>query len=209
MSGVARVPFTLAFLIVMALSNWLAGTFDGMLPPQSLRDWGISHHTLLSGEAFRLVTGTFLSHDLAMFLRQFGFVAIVIGAYEWTQGTGRAIAMFFFIDILGTLLVLLAVLPMLIGLPYQLGEVSLSAHDVGMSAGGFGLIGALMARQAYGLVFLVGGVAALAIKAWISFDPIADSAHLICLLIGFALQRAIWPVGPSDIGSNLKNLQSP
>jgi hypothetical protein len=140
---VFRFPFTLAFLAIMITANWLAGTFTGLLPPQALMQWGISHQSILNGEIFRLVTGTFLSHDFAMFLRQFCFAALVIGAFEWGDGTRRAITVFFTIDIVGTLLVLFVVLPFFADMPDFDGRAALTMHDVGMSAGGFGLIGAL------------------------------------------------------------------
>jgi hypothetical protein len=187
MRPVLRLPFTLAFLAAMVTANWLAGTLSGLLPPQALTDWGISHQSILNGEVFRLVTGTFLSHDLGMFLRQFCFAAGVIGAYEWLEGTGRAFAVFVSIDILGSLIVLFAVLPSLAGLPHVAGEAALLTHDVGMSAGGFGLIGALIARQGQSWLFLALILAAIALKIWVSFDVIADSAHILCLLLGFGL----------------------
>lgn len=183
-----RLPFTLVFLIVMVTANWLAGTFAGMLPPQALTAWGISHQSILNGEAFRLVTGTFLSHDIGMFIRQFFFAAAVIGAYEWLEGTWRAFAVFFAIDVLGTILVLFGILPLFVGLPYTVGEADLFIQDVGMSAGGFGLMGALIAKQRQGRLLLVLTHIVLAVKVWINFEVIADTAHVLCLLLGFALQ---------------------
>jgi len=185
---VFRFPFTLAFLAIMVTANWLAGTFTGLLPPQALTQWGISHQSILNGEIFRLVTGTFLSHDFAMFLRQFCFAALVIGAFEWGDGTRRAITVFFTIDIVGTLLVLFAVLPFLADMPDFGGRAALTMHDVGMSAGGFGLIGALVAKQPKAWQFLTLTLAAIAAKIGFSFEVIADTAHILCLLLGFGLQ---------------------
>jgi hypothetical protein len=186
-----RIIFTLVFLTVMVVANWLAGTFLGALPPQALAAWGISHHSILDGEVFRLVTGTFLSHDAGMFARQFLFVATVIGFYEWSEGTWRTFLIFFLIDILGTFLVFFAVLPILVGLPFAAGEAELFSHDVGMSAGGFGLIGALIAKQRLGAILLGLAVVPIAAKIWIYFEAIADTAHLLCLFLGFALQSVL------------------
>jgi hypothetical protein len=186
-----RLRFTLSFVLVMIGANGLAGTLSGMLPPQALAAWGISHRALLDGEVFRLVTGTFLSHDLGMFLRQLGFAFAVIGAYEWLEGTWRAMAVFFSIDSLGSLLVLFVVLPILSGPASILSETELFVHDVGMSAGGFGLIGALVARHRANALLLALLLAGIGLKAAIAFEPIADTAHGLCLILGFGLQSIL------------------
>ncbi|MEH6726415.1 MAG: hypothetical protein V7703_09660 [Hyphomicrobiales bacterium] len=191
MRAIFRIPFTLGFLLVMVTANWLAGTLDGLLPPQALRAWGISHQSILNGDAFRLITGTFLSHDFGMFVRQLCFAAVVIGCYETIEGTWRAVAVFFTIDVLGTLLVLFLVLPLLIGLPVATGEAELLTHDVGMSAGGFGLIGALAANQRHRWILLIGALLLITAKVWISFEAIADTAHMLCLCLGFILQAML------------------
>ena len=175
----------------MVIANWLAGTLVGILPPQALTAWGISHQSILNGEVFRLLTGTFLSHDVGMFLRQVCFAIAVIGAYEWLEGTWRAVAAFFLIDIAGSLIVLFGGLPLLAGLPDLGGAAVLLTHDVGMSAGGFGLIGALIAKHRHGWVLLGLTMAAIAFKVWINFEVIADTAHALCLVLGFALQAVL------------------
>lgn len=186
-----RIPFTLLFLTVMVVANASAGTFGGALPETALSDWGISHFSIRQGEMLRLFSGTVLSHDLGMFLRQMVFAGAVIGAYEWTEGSLRALGMFLSIDILGTLFVLFAVLPVLILLHPTIDDGALAVYDVGMSAGGFGLIGALVAKLPYRWLFLLGICAGIGIKVRIDFDPIADSVHVFCLFLGFAFQRAL------------------
>ncbi len=187
----SRVPFTLFFLCVMILANLLAGTLSEVGPESSVSDWGISHLSVREGDLFRLVSGTFLSHDFSMFVRQVAFAAVVIGMYEWTQGTWRALAMHLSIDIVGTLLVLFAILPGLVMLHPAIDTQALAVFDVGMSAGGFGLIGALVALQKHRWPILLAVCAAIFVKVWISFDPIADSAHFLCLFLGFAAQMAL------------------
>ncbi len=202
MTGLFRLPFMLTFLLVMASFNWLAGTFSGILPQHALTAWGISHHSILNGEVFRLMTGTFLSHDFGMFVRQFCFAAVVIGAYEWGEGTWRALAVFFTVDILGSLLVLFGVLPLLVGLHYTVGEAELLTHDVGMSAGGFGLLGAILANRPRRWLMLSLATLGILGKMWLDFEPIADTAHLLCLFLGFGLQTFLktWHVarGPAE-----------
>ncbi|MEP2031242.1 MAG: hypothetical protein ABJI96_21290 [Paracoccaceae bacterium] len=188
MSALYRLPFTIVFLFLMIVANYAAGTFAGVLPATSLQKWGISHQDILGGGIYRLIAGTFLSHDFSMFLRQFWFAASVIGFYEWGQGTLRASGMFVVIDILGTLVVLFAVLGPLDGAPWGAFHGVRSLHDVGMSAGGFGLIGAIAATLRYKYVTLFAILASIAVKVMFDFDAIADTAHLVTLFIGFAAQ---------------------
>lgn len=184
------MPFTICFVIVATLSNGLAGTLSGVLPVPSLEAWGISHDRVLNGEIFRLISGTFLSHDFSMFLRQIAFALGVIGYYEWKCGTLWAVAMFFSLDILGTVLVLAVVVPLLAHASHT-SEVVLQTYDVGMSAGGFGLIGAIIWLQNRRFLWLGLGAVMLLIKTYFSFDPIADSAHLLCLGLGFLAQGGL------------------
>lgn len=188
---IVRLPFTLLFLIVMLVANTLAGILSGTLSESALTNWGISHLSVRQGEIYRLVTGTFFSHDLGMFFRQIVFAATVIGAYEWTEGSRRAVLLYVSIDIIGTLVVLFAILPGLVIFHPSMGDDALAVYDVGMSAGGFGLIGALIALQRYRGLYLLAVVVAIAVKIWLSFDAIADSAHLLCLFLGFLAQLAL------------------
>lgn len=56
----------------------------------------------------------------------------------------------------------------------------------GMLAGGFGLLGALLARQRHGGCLLAAVAAGLAVKALVDLDPIADTVHPTCLGLGAA-----------------------
>ncbi|MEO9779197.1 MAG: hypothetical protein ABJH07_14575 [Sedimentitalea sp.] len=197
MSVLRRIPFTLLFLSVMVLANWFAGTLGGTLPPDSLADWGISHEMVVSGDLTRLFTATFLSHDLAMFLRQMIFAAAVIGYFEWRTSTLCTATTFFAIDLAGTMIVLFGVVPLVTAIP-EIGHSDARATlDVGMSAGGFGLIGAILASWSKKWLLLGAVVAAIGVKICYDLDLIADSAHLICLLLGFAVQLVL----PARTGS--------
>ncbi|WP_159454067.1 rhomboid family intramembrane serine protease [Roseovarius albus] len=187
----SRIPFTLLFLTIMVVANAFAGTLSGAISDSALSGWGISHLSIRQGELYRLLTGTFLSHDFGMFLRQMVFAATVIGMFEWTAGTRRTFAMFLSIDVIGTLLVLFVILPILVQVHPSINAEALSIYDVGMSAGGFGLIGALVAQWKHRWIYLIAIYLAIFAKVWISFDIIADTAHILCLFLGFALQTAI------------------
>jgi len=191
----ARVPFTLGFLGVMIAANWAAGTLSGRLPLRALRNWGISHRRVVRGEAFRLLTGTFLSHDRAMFCRQLVFAAAVIGYYEWQTGTLRATLMFAGINVVGSLIVLFAILPLIATLWPDSGLAPLRSLDVGMSAGGFGLVGTIVWQWPDPWLWLTALLAAIAVKAWLKFELIADTAHVVCLILGVmaeAMLAAVW-----------------
>ncbi len=193
MKLLGRIPFTLVFLLVMTGANWLAGTLNGTLPPAALMEWGISHHLVLEGDLGRLVTGTFLSHDFGMFVRQFIFAAAAIGYFEWHTTTLRAIVIYFSIDTVGTLIVLFGVVPLVASIPALGHPAAQQSIDVGMSAGGFGIIGAILAGWPRRWLLLGGVLFAIGVKIWLNFEVIADSAHVICLLIGFAVQLFLQP----------------
>jgi hypothetical protein len=194
MDLLGRTPFTLVFLGLMVAANWLAGTMSGRLPFHRLTEWGISHQRLLRGEALRLLTGTFLSHDRAMFLRQMIFAGGVIGYYEWRFGTVQAVLMFTCINVMGLMVVVFGVLPMLAVVMPSLIRRPLHSLDVGMSAGGFGLIGAILVGFPYGPALLAAAILAICVKMRLKFEVIADMAHLICLLLGFATQMIMMPL---------------
>lgn len=185
---VHRLSFTIAFLAVMLAANIMTETFGGVLPAYHLQGWGLSLDGLMNGEVFRLITAVFLSHDIGMFFRQFLFAASVIGIYEWLNGSGRAIAMFLFTDIVSTIVFFILLISIL-----SFGSEALSGiaarHDVGMSGGGFGLLGALAAsRRRHGLIF-IAVVAGLAGKLVIWPDLIADGLHLVAFPVGYLAAR--------------------
>lgn len=143
-----RYRFTLLFLAAMVLANTAAGTLDGELPGEMLEVWGIGQEAVWSGDFVRLLTGTFLSHDVGMFFRQIVFAALTLGYTERVRGSLPAAMAFFALEIGSTLVLLTAVwmLP-------SLSDVS-ALNDVGMSMGGFGLVGLAIAGVRYRWFFL-------------------------------------------------------
>ncbi|WP_425418058.1 hypothetical protein [Oricola indica] len=179
---IRRLPFTLAFLAVMLVANALAGTFSGQIDPNALATWGISVDVIRGGDPLRFATAIFLSHDLPMLLRQLLFAAIVIGAAEWLWGSWRTAGLFFGIDLTATV-ILLATVALIPGLAALKGVT-----DVGMSMGGFGLIGVLVAStRKDGVVGLIAVLGFVAAKYAIAPDPLADGGHAIAVVIGFGI----------------------
>ena len=191
-SGLCRVPFTLSFLAAMLIANGLAGTFSGQIDAHVLAARGISVEGLRNGEALRFLSATFLSHDLPMLLRQVAFAAGVIGLAEWLWGSWRTAGLFFGIDIMSSL-ILLAAVALIPGLDGLAGVT-----DVGMSLGGFGLIGVLVGARRYAAVGLAAILVLLAAKYAAAPEPFADAGHVIALILGFGISRLRAPAfGPA------------
>ncbi len=188
-TGIRRLPLTLAFLSVMLVANALAGTFSGHIDPDVLAVRGIGLNAIRNGDLLRFVTAIFLSHNLPMLLRQLFFAAIVIGAAEWLWGSWRAAGLFFGLDVVATA-TLLAAVALIPGLGALAGVT-----DVGMSMGGFGLIGVFVATRRKGAFWLVAILGLVAGKYAIAPEPLTDAGHVIALVIGFGagLCRACVP----------------
>ncbi|GAA4217623.1 hypothetical protein GGQ68_002219 [Sagittula marina] len=176
-----RVPFTCAFLAVMLAANGLAGTFSGHIDQSVLAARGIGVEALRDGDLSRFVSAIVLSHDLPMLLRQLPFAALVIGRAEWLWGTWRAAGLFFAVDVMATLVLLAAVaqVPALA----TLAETT----DVGMSLGGFGVIGVLIATWRHRVPAVIAILALVAVKYALAPEPLADAGHVIALTLGFCL----------------------
>lgn len=185
---IVRLRFTLIFLLAMILANAFAGTLSSELPPDTLATWGVGQQSVWSGDLSRLVTGTFLSHDLDMLIRQFVFAAVVIGYTEWIWGIWRAALLFVALDVCATLLLLTSVW----ALP-SLEDVA-ALNDVGMSMGGFGLIGlAIAGRRGRFVLFLIA-LLAIGAKIALDFELLTDTGHLLALALGFLTGLALhWP----------------
>lgn len=180
---ILRFRFTLMFLLVMLTANLFTAGLGQNLPSAALNDWGVGHASLFSGEVFRLLTGTFLSHDAGMLLRQFIFAAVIIGYTEWVRGTLQTVLLFFVLDIVGTLLLLVCV-----GIAQGTGLIDITAmNDVGMSIGGFGLIGVALSTWRRKWLLLIIILVAIILKLIIAPHLLADSGHILALLLGFAL----------------------
>lgn len=176
-----RFRLTLAFLSVMIVANALAGTTSGALSDEILQAWGVGQRAVWSGDLTRLLSGTFLSHDPDMLIRQILFAAVAIGYTEWRWGSLRALALFLALDIGATLalLSLVAALPAL----DTLGGL----NDVGMSMGGFGLIGLAIAGWRWRWILVALVLLGVGAKIALDFEPLTDSGHIFALCFGYGL----------------------
>ena len=186
-----RLRFTVAILGVMIAANWAAGGLWRDLPPAALARWGISHDDLAKGEVWRLITANFLSRHPRMLLDQVTFTLCTVGWFEWHHGSLRAFAIFFVTNTAGFLLTLFWVVGVLKSYPVGAGLDTM--RDIGMSAGGFGLIGAIIADLPRKWLLLGGALVLLGAKFFVLPDPIADIAHPITLVLGFMLELWLLP----------------
>ncbi len=183
--------FTPLFLATILAANLSLGVLDGGLSGANLEKFGVSLASLQNGEWLRLLTGSFISRDAGMLLRQLFLAAISIGWFEWRYGPLRAGAMFFLLDILGTLLLMFGVIYLIQHLNLD-GVAELpTTFDVGMSAGGFGLIGASLFHLRWRGRAMAIGLAVLVVKLLTFPEPIADIAHLIMLPFGFLVEALV------------------
>jgi hypothetical protein len=183
---VSRLSFTGTFLMVMLAAAVWSGTWQQPISPTMLERVGISLEALLNGRPWLLFTSIFFSHDPGMLARQLLFAATVIGVTEWRWGGWRTLAWFFLLDITGTLaLFILVVWP--VSLVSHSETLALLAEtDVGMSGGGFGLLGMLAAgfRSPLYLVVPIAVYAWLARGFFMPGDLLADILHLMTFTAG-------------------------
>lgn len=189
---VLQFRFTLVFIAVMVLANAAAGTLAGELPEEMLRVWGIGQKSVWSGDLARLLTGTFLSHDVDMFFRQIVFAMLAVGYTELKWGSLKAAVAFFALDIGSTLVLLTTV-----WLNPALSDVT-ALNDVGMSMGGFGLIGLAAAGMRHRWVLFAVVLLSVAAKIAVDAEPLTDTGHVIALSLGFV--AGLWMYWKKDGG---------
>ena len=189
MAALWHLRFTLGFLAVMIAANWAVGGGWHDLPAAALARWGISHDDLTRGEIYRLITANFISKHPRMLIDQITLSLCVIGWYEWHHGSLQAFAMFFVINTAGLLLTLIGGVALLKEYS-DLAELG-SLRDVGMSAGGFGLMGAILADLSRKWLLPGRALGLLGAKFFVLPDPIADIGHPITLLLGFGLELVL------------------
>tara|TARA_R110000787_G_scaffold249221_2_gene354820 strand:+ start:511 stop:1074 length:564 start_codon:yes stop_codon:yes gene_type:complete len=175
----------------MVAANIFTGSLFGNLPTAHLQSWGISLATLLNGDISRLVTATFLSHDSDMFVTQFLFAAAIIGTHEWRRGTWSTLTLFCVTDIAGSLVIFFLIIAPLSGMDLHAADSIALKHDVGMSGGGFGLLGGIVAGMRQRWLIAPAVLVAIIVKFRLFPDLIADSLHIVTFILGFAIYQTI------------------
>ena len=180
----ARVPWvTLGFVGAQLAANVAAGTHRGPLPPDLLRRWGVSAGAVIGHlELWRLASATLLTLGPGMLLRQVLFAGLALGVHEHRLGARRTLATFAVADA-GSILSVLSVL----AARGPAGDGLTALHDVGMSGGGFGLLGSLAGAGPHRRTLVVAGALALLGEAALRFDPLTDGIHLVAFLAGAAM----------------------
>lgn len=189
-----RLPFTISFLSLMVAANIAAGVVDGELEPKTLNALGFGLRALSNLELWRFVTAIFLSHDAGMFVRQLVFATLVIAACEWREGTTRTTIFFVVTDVSASLLTAGA-LWIVLSMSGTEGTPMLASLDVGMSGGGFGLLGVLCAGLGRGRGAVAIGIVliGLLLKPVFAADPLADILHPVAFLVGLSLRGLTRP----------------
>ena len=191
-AALSKLRFTLLFLIVMLAANLAVGSLLKQPSyPWFQEDFGIGYDSLMRGEIYRLLTSIFLSRRIFMYADQVIFTLATIGVYEYICGTWRAVWMYFAINTAGLLLTLFAVIKPLALLGIGPFASVLAANDIGMSAGGFGLVGAMASFTRWPKTLLALVLLGMAIKPFLHADPIADTGHIVTFLVGFGLQKYV------------------
>lgn len=198
MSGLRRVPFTLAMVAVVGVLALVASGPGFTARPDVVERWGVSLSALGEGRVWTLVTATFLLHRPYLYPLTAAFLLYSVGVYEWTAGTRRALVVFWAADVAGSLIVALGiVLPLLLA-GTQIGAELASAADVGVSGGAFACFGAWTGRLPVawngvplrGLV--LGGVGVyFVVQAFVPGALEADLLHAVVFPLGIALDRRL------------------
>lgn len=182
-----RFRFTLAFFGVFLLANLLIGSPWRMVPETWLNRWGFSLDNLTHHRWFTLFTSVWFAHGPNMFLRLVVLVLVTLGSCEYALGTRRTIALYFLLDAAGTVVgTLLAAAGLaLLHSPEQ--SEFLVTGAVGMSAGGFGCLGAafsqLRPRLRWSLFAL--GMAVQLVRLIFFTELSSDTIHLLTFPAGF------------------------
>lgn len=201
-----RFPATIGLASLVAIIGIAAETHVDRLAPELMQRFGFAPLHLVRGDLLRLLTSVVLTVGGWSFYLSWLMLVGCVGGAEALVGTRRTLATFFGVH-LATLLVqslLLALPGHLLDFPW--GRLLATEHDVGPSAGYYGCLGVVCARQPAGrrvracaAVFLI----LLARLAWRLAVPQevwtplgADVAHLLAFPLGLVCARGM--AAPSE-----------
>ena len=139
---VRRVPFAIALTLAIILAGLWSGSWAHPIDPAFIARWGFGFPDFADGHIWSLFTQVFFTDRPFMFWGIVPFAAIVIGTYEWTFGSRRALIVFWVGNLLGSLIISGCLVGGLYAAGAEIGARWALSHDVGISGGGFAVLGA-------------------------------------------------------------------
>ncbi len=134
-----RYRATIVVALVMVVSTYIARALIDDQSLAAMEEWGYGLPALQAGRWWTLLTGVVLLQSLAVPIPIFTYLAV--GLYEHSAGHWRPLVAVFGGQVLATVLVLLAIIP-LEGASSAFAVEVTTATDFGISAGAFACLGA-------------------------------------------------------------------
>ncbi len=184
-----RVPVTILFALGIGLAGLATRAPWSAVAPDVLARWGFSPHDLTHGRWFTLITSVFLTRNPLMFWGILLFTLGAVGVLEWQVGPRRALTVYWQTELIGTLgtaVLLQAIVPASWA---PLASSLARTHEVGMSAGGFGCLGAVVARLPRRRAAALWGVMTYLVVRLVFFTQLSgDTVHLMTFPLGCYLE---------------------
>jgi len=192
-SWLFRCPFTLLLAAGVILAAIATGTWVHPSDPATLARWGYGLHDFRDGTWYSLLTSVFLTNRPFMFWGILVFVFLSVGGYECRAGWQRAVLVFVLCDLVSKLAITIMVVLPLDATGLAVGQALAMSDDVGMSAGGFGCLGAffemLPGRMRRNL--LIGTAVYLLLRIVLVTELFADLLHIVALPLGYGIGRRL------------------
>lgn len=138
-----RIPFTLAIVLAILAVTTATGTISHPISSAQLDRWGFGLADLRAGRFDALLWAPFQVYRPYMVVTVSGSLLLFLGACEYLLGTRRAVLTFWLTHIVGYLGAYLLLWPFATA-GYGWAEALTRTPDVGASAAGFGVAGAVL-----------------------------------------------------------------
>lgn len=195
--GLEKIPFTIITSSLMIIFAVMTNSINRELSPELIVKFGFAPVDLLQYKIFNLFLSIFITTGKAVFFESLiSFIAIA-GIFEYLTSSKEVIKCFFGIHVI-TMIILsyITFVLFLFGNTYGI-EIFLS-HDVGPSAGYFGILGILISLLKTPYVnFLF--LCLLLIFMYLFFYPISNKnmsieysaamAHIIAFTVGYKITK--------------------
>lgn len=186
-SPVRRIPFTLSLALTILVTTAVTGTLLRRITAPELVRWGVSAADLAHGRWLQLFFATFQILDPYLALSMLASVLALVGACEYRIGTPRTVFVYALAQITGFLAIIL-VGRLFAATGSRWGEMLVSEHNVGASAGAVGTMGAwLMAFPRPLRTWSIALCAAFLIAAFGGDVHPWDVAHAASFVLGLGM----------------------